>query len=58
VVVDERGARGVRRQVVRDDATEVVGDEGAQLDAAEARPTVGLAGVDDRYFLAPALRVP
>jgi hypothetical protein len=33
-------------------------DERAQLDAAEARPSVGLAGVDDdRYFLA-ALRVP
>jgi hypothetical protein len=58
VVVDQRRARRVRRQVARDGATQVVADEGAQLDAAEARPSVGLAGVDDGYFLAPALRVP
>jgi hypothetical protein len=57
VVVDQRRARRVGRQVARDVPTEMVADEGAQLDAAEARPSVGLAGVDARYFLA-ALRVP
>ncbi len=58
VIVDERRARRVRRQVARYVPTEMVGDEGTQLDAAEARPPIGLAGDDDRYFLAPALRVP
>jgi hypothetical protein len=58
VIVEQRRARRVRRRVARDGAAQVVADQGPQLEAAEARPSVGLAGVDDDYFLAPALRVP